>query len=286
MSAPRFLVIEGHTAEDQADLAPGETVASESYAALLRELSPGATADICYPADEGGKGPDGALDSYDGVALTGSELHVYDGGGAVTRQIDLVRAVLGSGTPLFGSCWGLQILTAAAGGTVRLNPKGFEIGIGRRIRLTEPGRAHPMYRGKADVFDAVAVHRDEVETLAPGMIVLATNDASRVQSVAMNGENGIAWATQYHPEFTLREMAGIIRELTPELLAEGFFPDEGELRRYAWELDALHDRPIDKALAWRHGLDATVLDKGVRTREVANWIEHQVLPIRAKRGRG
>jgi GMP synthase (glutamine-hydrolysing) len=69
-------------------------------------------------------------------------------------------------------------------------------------------------------------------------------------------------------------------------VVEGFFPDESELKRYAAELDALNDTPTNKALAWRHGIDGAVLDKRIRTRELANWIEHQVLPIRAERGRG
>ena len=91
------------------------------------------------------------------------------------RQIELIRAALKTGTPLFGSCWGLQIITAAAGGSVRKNPKGREIGFGRSIRLTEAGRKHPMYAGKLDVFNAPTVHLDEVEALAPGTTVLATN---------------------------------------------------------------------------------------------------------------
>jgi len=286
MSAPRFLVIEGHTPENLANLAPGEAAASENYAGLLRELSPGATADICYPADARGKGPAGPLDGYDGVAVTGSELHVYHGGPAVTRQIELVRAVLASGTPLFGSCWGLQILTAAAGGSVRANPKGREIGIGRRIRLTEAGRGHSMYRGKAEVFDALTVHKDEVETLAPGMTVLATNDVSQVQSVELRTPAGVAWAVQYHPEFTLHDVAAIMRGTVPRMLNEGFFPDEAALMGYAGEYDALDRAPDNKALAWKHGVGAAVLDKRVRTRELANWIESQVLPTKAGRGRG
>jgi GMP synthase (glutamine-hydrolysing) len=43
---------------------------------------------------------------------------VYDGGPAVDPQIELARAVLQSKPPLFGSCWGLQVVTVAAGGTV------------------------------------------------------------------------------------------------------------------------------------------------------------------------
>ena len=64
--------------------------------------------------------------------------------------------------------WGLQVVVTAAGGSVRKNPKGREIGFGRGIRLTEAGRKHPMYIGKLDVFNAPTVHLDEVDMLPPG----------------------------------------------------------------------------------------------------------------------
>ena len=35
---------------------------------------------------------------------------------AVTRQIELMRAVYAAGVPCFGSCWGIQVGAAAAGG--------------------------------------------------------------------------------------------------------------------------------------------------------------------------
>ena len=45
-------------------------------------------------------------------------------GRQIEPQIELARAVLKSKTPLFGSCWGLQVVTVAAGGTVRRQPEG------------------------------------------------------------------------------------------------------------------------------------------------------------------
>jgi Glutamine amidotransferase class-I len=100
----------------------------EGYAHVLRDLLPGAVVDICYPADAGANLPDRAgLESYDGVAITGSALNVYDGGPAVDSQVALARAVIAARTPVFGSCWGLQVLTVAAGGSVRKNPRGREM---------------------------------------------------------------------------------------------------------------------------------------------------------------
>jgi len=122
MPSPRLLVVEGNTAELRArQVTAGGQVMSEGYADLLRGLLPDAVVDICYPADPGANLPIGGLEGYDGVAITGSALNVYDGGPAIAPQIELAREVLKARTPLFGSCWGLQVITVAAGGTV---PKG------------------------------------------------------------------------------------------------------------------------------------------------------------------
>jgi GMP synthase (glutamine-hydrolysing) len=288
MPAPRLLVMEGNSPETRAaQVAAGGTVASQGYAELLQELLPNAVIDICFPGDPGANLPTGqALEGYDGVAITGSGLHVYDNGPQVSRQIELTRAVLEAGTPVFGSCWGLQVLTVAAGGSVRKNPKGREIGFGRGIRLTEAGRKHPMYVGKPEVFNAPTVHLDEIEAMAPGTVVLATNQVSDVQSAEIRCNGSVAWGVQYHPEYPLREIAAIVRRIGRRLIDEGFFLDTAEIATFAGDLDALDRAPSDKRLSWRYGISKNVLDKKLRTGEVANWLEFQVLPMRVKRGRG
>jgi GMP synthase (glutamine-hydrolysing) len=288
MPAPRLLVMEGNTSEGRALLsAAGGAAPSVGYASLLRELLPGAIIDICHPADAGANLPDRmGLEGYDGAVITGSALNVYKGGPAIERQVDLTRTVIAAGTPLFGSCWGLQVITVATGGSVRKNPRGREIGFARRIRLTAAGRAHPMFVDKDDVFDAVTVHMDEVETLSPGMQVLAANAVSEVQAAEVRCNGAVAWGVQYHPEYTLADMAATVRRYGKRLVGEAFFSNEHDLLAYAHELDALYCDPANKALAWRHGVDAAVLDKAVRVKEICNWITRRVLPTRARRGRG
>jgi GMP synthase (glutamine-hydrolysing) len=288
MPSPRLLVIEGNSPQTMAEhIAAGGLPASKGYSDLLRELLPGAVVDICYPGDSTALLPEGeSLQGYDGIAITGSALHVYTGGPEVMRQVDLVRAALATGTPLFGSCWGLQVIVAAAGGVIRKNPKGREIGFGRGIRLTDAGRKHPMYVGKLDVFNAPTVHLDEVEVLPPGTTVLASNAVSEVQSVEIRTNGSVAWAVQYHPEYPLRELAAIVRRIGTRLIGEGFFADETDMTSFAQDLDALDRDPECKRLSWRHGISQNVLNKKLRVSEVANWIEYQVLPTRVKRGRG
>jgi len=286
MASPRLLVCEGNTADLSArQVEAGGTAMSDGYAEVLSRLLPEAIIDICYPADPGANPPLGGLEGYDGVAITGSALNVYDGGPAIAPQIELARAVLKARTPLFGSCWGLQVVTVAAGGAVRPNPKGRELAIGRRIALTEAGREHPMYAGKTPVFDAVTVHLDEVETLAPGTTVLATNAQSDVQAAEIKVDGAAAWCVQYHPEFTLGDMAVIVRRYGRRMVSEGFFADEAARDAYVTDLETLDREPANKPLAWRYGIDETVLNPQIRTAELANWIKHQVLPAREKRGR-
>ncbi len=289
MTGLRLLVIEGNTkaGRDRA-LASGGRVASEAYGELLRSLSPeGTIVDVCYPADPGANLPDaGGLEGYDGVAITGSALNVYDGGPSIDPQIDLVREVFKTSVPCFGSCWGLQVATVAAGGTVRRNPEGREVGIGRRIEICEAGHGHGLYLGKPRLFDAITVHLDEVETLAPGMTVLATNPWSPVQAAEIDTPGGGGfWGVQYHPEYTFGEIAAVFRRYGNLLIDQGLFPDMAAQNDFVADLDVLDADPSAKPQVWKYGLDASVLDDAVRTRELRNWITEAVLPTRSVRGR-
>jgi GMP synthase (glutamine-hydrolysing) len=115
--------------------------------------------------------------------------------------------------------------------------------------------------------------------------VLATNGVSDVQAAEIRQDGATAWAVQYHPEFSLADMAAIMRRYGGRLIKEGFFADEAARDATIADLETLDREPDNKPLAWRYALDETVLDARVRTTELANWITHQVLPVRAKRGR-
>lgn len=283
----RLLVVEGNTATDRARHAGSRgATPSQAYAEVLRDLAPDAVVDIAFPADRGANLPDsGGLAGYDGVALTGSSLNLYDMTPEIRAQVDLAREVLASGTPVFGSCWGLQVLTTAAGGVVRRNPKGREMGFARKIVPTEAGRSHPMLAGRPVAYDAPAVHLDEVETMAPGTTLLASNAMSAVQAVEIRVGAAVAWAVQYHPEFSLAEVAAIGRAIGPRLTEEGFFEDDAAVTRWSADLVALNADPANRTIAWRHGLDGELLDTGRRRTEIANWIAAMVRPTRSARGR-
>lgn len=223
-----------------------------------------------------------ALGDFDGVAITGSPLSVYDPLPEVTRQIDFARSVFEAGIPCFGSCWGLQVMTVALGGEVRANPKGYEIGFARRISMTEAGRNHAMLSGKRPAYDAVAIHRDEVVRTAPGTVVLAANEMSEVQAAEISDGDRNFWGVQYHPEFDLSLIAAVLSKLEARLVADGKAATPEDVRTFVQDLRALHADPSRRDIAWRYGLGDDVLDAKVREREFANWLSQKV----ARRARG
>lgn len=290
MTAPRplrLLVAEGNTAEARArQVAFGHPLFGEAYADVLRALTPDAVVDVCYPADAGANLPDAAtLADYDGVAITGSALNIYKAEPEAMRQVELARAVFAAGVPFFGSCWGLQVATVAAGGSVRLSPKGREIGLARKIIRTSEGRDHPLHAGKPEAFDAPAVHSDEVDVRPPGMTVTATNRHSEVQAAEIRHGKGTFWGVQYHPEFTPGEMACIFERYGETLVREGPFGDMKALQDHVADLRTLDADPARHDIAWRLGMDQDVLDPGIRLAELRNWIGTQVRPEKSRRGR-
>ena len=284
MGAPRVLVVDGNLAATrEKQIAAGGHGSGEGYVATLASLLPELQCDIVRPADQPVHLPAGVrLEDYDGVAITGSALNVYDGGSHIERQIELARAVFEVGIPFFGSCWGLQVAVVAAGGEVRKNPVGREFGFGRRILLNDAGRAHAMFAGKPRAFEAVTVHRDDIGRLPPRSIELATNEMG-LQAAEIPFGRGVFWGVQYHPEYGYAEIAATALRYGPTLLAEGLFADEDDLANWIADMRALELDPGSTRLFWRHGLGPSLQEPRVKLAEIDNWLQRCVLPHRARR---
>lgn len=283
----RFLVVEGNTRDKREahrrvyGLTPGE-----SYGDVLQAISPGSFYDLALPADEGANLPDpSGLQSYDGIVLTGSSLNIYDRTPEILRQVDLMRACYASHIPVFGSCWGLQVAAVAAGGDVHRNPKGREIVFARRLTPTQIGCDHPLLEGRPAAFDAPAIHLDLVTSVPSDATVLASNTMAGVQAAEIRESGGVFWGVQYHPEFSLGEMAAMLSLRVPVLTSEGFCRSPEAAASLISDLEILDKSPDRFDLSWRYGLDEEVLDPVRRTREIRNFIDHRVKPEKSARMR-
>jgi GMP synthase (glutamine-hydrolysing) len=214
------------------------------------------------------------LTDFDGVVIPGSPLHIYDQTPAVTRQIEFSRAAFAAGIPVWGSCWGLQVATVALGGSVRRNPRGRELPIARAITVTDAGRMHPLLASRPPVFDALCSHLDEVETLPPNAEILASNELSAVQAMAVRTPwGGSFFGTQYHPEHTLTVSAALMEMRAAELVEEGFGIDPAEITAMAADFRTLAAAPMRRHLIWRYGIASEIIDPIRRTAEIGNWLE-------------
>jgi len=273
---PHFLVAESETA-DQRDARRRHAGKSsgETYAATLEQLRPDARITIVAPADDdAGQLDAAALRAFDAVFVTGSPLHVYDDTPPVRRQLAFMRAVFASGTPSFGSCAGLQLAVAAAGGRVRKMPERIEAGVARRITATADGRTHPLLAGRAPSWDAPAIHGDEVEQLPDDATLLASNAVTRIQAAEIRHDGGIFWGVQYHPELAPREIAIALRRQADDLIEAGLAETPDDVERRAAELDALHDSPDRRSLLWALGVDREFAHEASRRLELTNFLDH------------
>lgn len=271
MAGLRILVAEGNerTTRELHRKAYGATP-GERYAEEIRALRPGTRVDIVCPSD-GGASP--APGGYHGVAVTGSALNAYNDVPEVRRQVEFARYVFETGLPFFGSCWGLQIAAIAAGGAVERNPAGREVAYAREIYLTGEGTRHPMHRGRPPAFSAPAIHGDHIVHLPGSATVTASNAVSAIQAAEIFHAGGVFWGTQYHPEFSLEDIANVIFRYGQVLVEEGNFSSLDELEAYAGDILRLARDPGQTSIAWRYGISRDVMERSARMTEIANWLD-------------
>lgn len=276
----KFLIIDGYPKpnREQFELV-GMTCAGQLYANLLLLYVADAEYKILYISDDAAEIPtEEEIRQYDGILWPGCNLTVYHTDDQrVRKMILIVDMAYQVGTPQFGSCWAAQIAIHVAGGEVKPNPKGREMGVARKIHLTPDGKDHPMYYGKPEVFDGFISHDDEIIRLPDGAKWLASNDFTRIQAVSVTYKNGNFWAIQYHPEYDLREMAKLIVARREKLMCEGYFTSDDDVLAYVHDLETIAQDPSRKDLCWKYAIDDDLLDDSIRQIEFMNWLNDQVL---------
>jgi GMP synthase (glutamine-hydrolysing) len=225
---------------------------------------------ILHPACLDNYIPQGVnLDDFHGIVWTGSVLNIYDLGPSIERQIELAKELFNKKNKIFGSCWGLQVLTMAAGGTVRKNPKGLEAVIAKNIVINSHGIEHPLYKDKPKVFDSFCWHYDEVESLPSDAQVLSSNDKSSIQSIAFSKKKSEIWAVQYHPEFNPKWISGLMKQRESILLEEGVYPNSEKFNQLCTFLSNIEKYKDKKN---QLSISDTIVKRDIHTIELSNWL--------------
>ncbi len=183
---------------------------------------------------------------YRAALITGSPENVTDHAAWGEKTATWLRQAAQEGLPMFGICYGHQLLAHALGGRVDYNPAGREVG----TRQLECVADDPLLQGLPSTFPVQTMHQQTVVALPPGARVLARSAMDGCQLLRLAPH---IVSSQFHPEFSvdfmrenLRQYAGVYAKenidaaaLSGELSAT---PESASLLRRFLELHA-HPAP-------------------------------------------
>ncbi len=122
-----------------------------------------------------------------GIVLSGGPSSVYD---ANAPEAD--PAVLQTGLPLLGICYGMQFMTQHLGG--RVVPGAAREYGHAEVEVREES---PLFHGLPSTLEVWMSHGDHAEALAPGFRVLASTSNA---IAAIEDRERRMWGVQFHPE--------------------------------------------------------------------------------------
>lgn len=143
---------------------------------------------------------------FAGVIVSGSAAFVTDRADWSERSADWLREAAHAGMPLFGICYGHQLLAHALGGQVDYNPAGRESGT-IELELHPPAAEDPLFAGLPLRFPAHATHLQTVLRAPAGAVVLARSTQDQCHAFRW-GER--TWGVQFHPEFATHHIRGYV----------------------------------------------------------------------------
>lgn len=158
-----------------------------------------------------------AAAEFAGVLVTGSGAMVTDREDWSERSAEWLRDAAHAGTPIFGICYGHQLLAHALGGAVGYNPQGREMGT-VPLRLHAEAAADPLFAGLPASIAAQTTHLQSVVAAPADASVLARSDKDACQAFRWRDS---AWGVQFHPEFSSGVMRSYIVARREALASEG-----------------------------------------------------------------
>jgi len=153
-----------------------------------------------------------------GIIITGSAASAYNEDEWIRQSEDFLRRAADRGIAIYGICFGHQLLAQAFGGRVERCPGGWELGTAS-VSLCSEALQDSLFADLPEEFLSQQSHGDVVVELPAGAVRLAGNAHWPIQAFRL-GEK--IWGTQFHPEFTVGIMEGLVDALTTSLPAEVF----------------------------------------------------------------
>ena len=143
------------------------------------------------------------LNDFDGVIIGGSDTSVLDDFQWTDSIIGLIHQIAEAEMPLFGSCWGHQMIARAFGGEVVSDVSRKEMG-SIEVSLTPEGKKDELFGRLPELFTAQSGHKDHVSRLPEEIESLAYSERSPYQAIRM--KNLPIYGVQFHADMDKVEL--------------------------------------------------------------------------------
>ncbi len=163
-----------------------------------------------------------AVQDVAGAVITGSAAMVTDRAAWSERTAGWIREAMDAEIPLFGVCYGHQLMAHALGGRVDYLAGGREIGT-QAIELSAHACSDPLTIGLPGSFRAHTTHEQSVLEPPRDAVVLARS-ARDPHQLLRYGSNAVS--VQFHPEFNAEVMRAYIRRKHADMRREGADPKQ------------------------------------------------------------
>ncbi len=147
------------------------------------------------------------------LIIGGSGYSVFEDMPKLDELVEVVVEARERGVPMFGICFGIQLIAHAFGGHVVRDYGNRERGT-FDIELTDKGKLDPLFCSLPMRFPTQQSHQDKVVLLPEDARLLASSERCAVQAFAMPGR---IYGVQFHPERTKEEMEAIFTHRTHEM---------------------------------------------------------------------
>ncbi|OGG79382.1 hypothetical protein A3A39_00540 [Candidatus Kaiserbacteria bacterium RIFCSPLOWO2_01_FULL_54_13] len=206
-----------------------ETVEAEQEE-YCRVVEPLARVDFLSALDEklAWTDPDEVLKEYGGIIIGGSGDFDLHGGRfekdparlmamiILSRLRMFVKYAFAEELPVFGVCFGHQLIAQMHGGNVTRDETQTKTGTFEVCR-TEEGKRDLLFKGLPDAFLVQYAHKDSVMALPQGAVLLATGPMCRFGALRYGKAT---YTTQFHPELSAERA---IRKLNRDTC--GYMPE-------------------------------------------------------------
>lgn len=142
--------------------------------------------------------------TFDGAMITGSPASVHDETPWMVALQAEIRRLVANGTPLFGACFGHQIIAKALGAPIVRNPGGWAHGLINMTRVS-----NPLWAGRQRQLSLYGSHIEQVAALPSGAVPVFQSPGCPIAGFAVGRT---VFTVQHHPEMTKAFMADLIEE--------------------------------------------------------------------------